>query len=116
MSRKKRSSRIRNATPRPLSGDRTAGIEVRTLTKEEQDAEWLAQNYAHIPPPPPIEVEPLTPAQLQLMHQVRLARKTWADTHFQAKEPHLRYTPYVGPRFQPPTPGYMRRKARFAQR
>lgn len=116
MSRKKRHLRATKATPRPLSGDRPAPIEVRTLTKEEQDAAWLAQNYRDRPAPPPIEVPETPPHILALMHQVELARKTWADTHFKAKEPHLRYTPYVGPRFQPPTPGFMRRKARFAQR
>ncbi|WP_316207441.1 hypothetical protein [Bradyrhizobium sp. SZCCHNR3118] len=116
MSRKKRSHRIRKADPRPLIGDRTAGIEVRTLSKEEQDRLWLEQNYAHIPAPDPIEVPETSPETLRLMNEINKARKAWADVTWTQPERKVRMTPYVGPRFVPPTPSYLRRTKRFAQR
>ncbi|WFU52263.1 hypothetical protein QA639_21380 [Bradyrhizobium pachyrhizi] len=117
MPRKKRAFANANSTPRPLS-----------------DSDWLSQNFrtcrekAIITPAPDdgrttlaetrmaVGEAPMTPEQLRGMNQINKAREMWADTHFEAKEPHLRYTPFVGPRFQPQTPGYARRKARFAQR
>lgn len=107
------------ATPRPLS-----------------DSEWLAQNFLSVGkpviPPPPVDPDDAkmtlgetrlmvgeaeqSPEMLAGMHQIELARHTWAETVFEQKEPHLRTQPFLGPRWSPPTPNWARRKARFAQR
>jgi hypothetical protein len=119
MKRKIRRYANTNVTPRPLS-----------------DSEWLAQNFLSVGkpviPPPPVDPEdakmtlaetrlmvgeaPVDPVRLAGMHRIELARQTWAETHFEEKEPHLRTLPFLGPRFEPKVPGYARRKQRFAQR
>ncbi|MEY9147571.1 hypothetical protein ABIF00_005555 [Bradyrhizobium elkanii] len=117
MPRKTRAFANAKTTPRPLSdadwlaSNFPGGREMLITPKSgEESRTTLAETRLMIP-----EAD-VTPDTLAGMHRIELARRTWADTHFEAKEPHLRYTPFTGPRFQPPTPGYARRKARFAQR
>lgn len=79
------------------------------------DDEWLAMNDRGrtVKDSEPLDL-PRTQGPSQALIE---GRKIFDSIVYQASEPKtLHRAPYMGPRFEPPTPSYMRRTKRFAMR